>query len=241
MSGWTKFRKGVVGVLGGDIFNGKDSLVSRYANDFKDWFDGTAAQRKANQMNIENWNLQNAYNTPEAQMARYAAAGLNPNLIYSQQNTAGSIASVSPAQSGSETLGKAAQMLSSFYNIAGLIANVHNLQQQNKNLQTQDTLLSAQADYVDAQAQRYRYETNWLRGHGTSSFDDPKIRAGKSMFDYTRPYLEKFSDFLGSTYGHMTGEGKFVTLIRSRFHSQSELMDVARSYSDKGYVVYFSD
>lgn len=37
---------------------------------------------KQQQINLQNWNLQNAYNTPSAQMARLRAAGLNPNLIY---------------------------------------------------------------------------------------------------------------------------------------------------------------
>lgn len=32
--------------------------------------------------NIEAWNMQNEYNTPASQMARFKAAGLNPNLIY---------------------------------------------------------------------------------------------------------------------------------------------------------------
>jgi len=36
------------------------------------------------QKNIEMWNMQNAYNTPANQMARYREAGLNPNLIYGQ-------------------------------------------------------------------------------------------------------------------------------------------------------------
>lgn len=39
-----------------------------------------------NQWNIEQWNRENAYNSPAAQMARYKAAGLNPDLIYGQQN-----------------------------------------------------------------------------------------------------------------------------------------------------------
>ena len=42
--------------------------------------------RYTNQMNIENWNRQNEYNTPKAQMQRYKDAGLNPNLIYGQGN-----------------------------------------------------------------------------------------------------------------------------------------------------------
>lgn len=32
--------------------------------------------------NVEMWNMQNAYNTPSAQMERLQAAGLNPNLVY---------------------------------------------------------------------------------------------------------------------------------------------------------------
>lgn len=38
--------------------------------------------------NLELWNLQNEYNSPAAQMKRFQDAGLNPNLIYSQQNMA---------------------------------------------------------------------------------------------------------------------------------------------------------
>ena len=38
--------------------------------------------------NLQLWNLTNEYNSPAAQMHRYQDAGLNPNLIYGQQNTA---------------------------------------------------------------------------------------------------------------------------------------------------------
>lgn len=36
---------------------------------------------------LEMWNKQNAYNTPLAQMERYQAAGLNPNLVVGQGNS----------------------------------------------------------------------------------------------------------------------------------------------------------
>lgn len=39
-----------------------------------------------NQWNIDQWNRENAYNDPTAMMQRYANAGLNKNLIYSQGN-----------------------------------------------------------------------------------------------------------------------------------------------------------
>ena len=39
-----------------------------------------------NQWARENWNMQNQYNTPQNQMARFKEAGLNPHLIYGQGN-----------------------------------------------------------------------------------------------------------------------------------------------------------
>lgn len=48
---------------------------------------------------LQDWYRQNAYNSPAQQMKRYEAAGLNPNLIYGQQNTAGGIDTPSPPAS----------------------------------------------------------------------------------------------------------------------------------------------
>lgn len=59
----------------------------------KDWSDDTTAaynyllKQQENAYNLDLWNLANEYNSPAAQMSRYQDAGLNPNLIYSQQNT----------------------------------------------------------------------------------------------------------------------------------------------------------
>ena len=50
----------------------------------RDWNLNLAKQQ--NQWNIEQWNRENEYNSPSAQMARYKAAGLNSDLIYGQQN-----------------------------------------------------------------------------------------------------------------------------------------------------------
>jgi hypothetical protein len=49
----------------------------------------TVLTNKQNYNNsVKLWNMQNAYNTPKQQMQRYKEAGLNPNLIYNQQNIA---------------------------------------------------------------------------------------------------------------------------------------------------------
>lgn len=55
-----------------------------------------ALNDRAFQQNLQMWNLKNAYDSPEAQMARYEAAGLNKNLIYGQSNVSGSMPTAEP-------------------------------------------------------------------------------------------------------------------------------------------------
>lgn len=63
---------------------------SRQAQELYSWQLG---QQEAS--NIRLWNMQNEYNTPANQMLRFKEAGLNPNLIYGQTNTASPISTAS--------------------------------------------------------------------------------------------------------------------------------------------------
>lgn len=87
--------KSMAGPLVGAVGSILGSSINSSAN--------VKAQREANAANmelakykyekdLEMWNLQNEYNTPSAQMARFAAAGLNPNFMYGQ-GTAGNATS----------------------------------------------------------------------------------------------------------------------------------------------------
>lgn len=71
-------------VVGGSVLG---ALGNSYSQDY--------LSRQERDRNIALWNMQNAYNTPAEQMKRFKEAGLNPNLIYNQTNTAGSIGSYS--------------------------------------------------------------------------------------------------------------------------------------------------
>lgn len=82
------------GSLVGGLVSGIGSLLgTKKANDTN-----IQLARMANQWNIEQWERNNAYNAPAAQMERFQAAGLNPNLIYGQQNTANSIPAAQRAE-----------------------------------------------------------------------------------------------------------------------------------------------
>lgn len=67
----------VGGVLSGLINNASVNSANAANRAFQE-----QQQQQQNAYNLQMWNMQNAYNSPSAQMARYKAAGLNPNLIY---------------------------------------------------------------------------------------------------------------------------------------------------------------
>ncbi|MBS1353172.1 MAG: hypothetical protein HPZ82_06540 [Coprobacter sp.] len=85
-----------------DDYNANQLLLAENQQDYD-----REMWEKNNEWNLEMWNKQNEYNSPAAQMERYQKAGLNPNLIYGQQNTAGSIQGSSPLQARSPNQTKA--------------------------------------------------------------------------------------------------------------------------------------
>ena len=88
----SKFMDSTVGgAIAGGMMDGIGSLITIGAQ--------KAAATKAYNRQKEFWNMQNAYNTPKAQMDRLRAAGLNPALMYGQGNVgnAQGLSSVSKA------------------------------------------------------------------------------------------------------------------------------------------------
>lgn len=95
----------------------------------RDWSDTTTAafnyllKQQEQAYNLELWNLQNQYNSPAEQMKRYQDAGLNPNLIYGQQNEASSpaSASASPFRSSSPQARRMQTALNTINQIVGVV------------------------------------------------------------------------------------------------------------------------
>lgn len=86
-----------------------------------------ALAQLANKQEIDMWNMQNAYNTPAAQMERFKAAGLNPNLVY-QMGTPGNASSapgVHQSQAPNYTQAKVAKI----QNAMAVVNGVSNLAQ----------------------------------------------------------------------------------------------------------------
>lgn len=100
---------------------------------------------KTKQDNIAFWNMQNEYNSPQAQMKRLQEAGLNPNLVYGSgqaQQAAGNISTpdVQSPQWRTPEYGNSLQNLSQYFDFEIKQAQVDNLKAQTANTQEQTLL-----------------------------------------------------------------------------------------------------
>lgn len=100
-------------------------------------------QNYAYNKNLEQWHLENAYNSPAAQVARYKSAGLNPNLIYGDGGAMAAANSPTMQIEGSNAAAPAAAPYSEMPAIGGNFAEV-------AGLGIQQMLASAQARKLDA-------------------------------------------------------------------------------------------
>lgn len=121
--------------------------------------------------NLEFWNLQNDYNSPQSQMNRFQEAGLNPHLIYGQGNAgnAGAISTpdVQTPQTRSPEWGNAISAGGLPYLMAQ--ADLKIKQAQANNLQAQNSVILE--DAMLRRAQTYATEINAKRGVFNLDFD----------------------------------------------------------------------
>ncbi len=100
------------------------------------------AEARANAQNIKFWNMQNAYNTPAQQMARFKDAGLNPNLIYGK-GTPGNAEQITGAKAPDYEMDNPLANITDFADIKAKDAQKNNLNSQTANV-SMDTLIKAQ-------------------------------------------------------------------------------------------------
>lgn len=103
------------------------------------------------QHSLEDWTMQNDYNSPSAQMQRLKMAGLNPNLVYGKgaDNVSGTVRSADAGswnpQAPKFDLGAAAQSgLSAYYDAQVKQGQIDNLKEQNNVLVNDAALKAAQ-------------------------------------------------------------------------------------------------
>lgn len=125
----------------------KELAEYQYSKDLEMW-------ERQRQSNLDLWNMQNQYNSPASQMSRYRDAGLNPNLIYGQQNVSGPVKSPEIAKyqaprveyPGINYAQALPAMIAGYQDFQMKQAQVDNLQAQNPLIKRQSLLTARKAE-----------------------------------------------------------------------------------------------
>ena len=196
MSGWLKtFGKtalaGLAGGIGPGLFSlGSDLLSNRGAK---------RRQNLANQQNIEFWNMQNAYNTPKAQMGRLQDAGLNPNLIYGSNANTGVAGQIAPSKASPYNVRNPVPLQAAL--LTSQIANLDSVTEKNNadtaiKLGIKDPMIrgaGAKADLAVQQALQAGVKTKEITAQQVAT---TKSLQQKAMTDIAnRKYAEALTDF----------------------------------------------
>lgn len=110
---------------------------------------------------IEFWNMQNDYNTPTAQMKRFADSGLNPNLMYGQGTNGNSSFSPTPAMPKTSPYQPKNTLhgVNSSFQVMNLLSQNENLKVQNENIKADTELKRAQDLNTRQQTSTEQYRT----------------------------------------------------------------------------------
>lgn len=146
-----------------------------------------------NRWNIEQWNRENAYNSPAAQMARYKAAGLNPDLMYGQQN----LSAASPEMTAGE--GSQPTDVSNLANkrtIGDIVSQAATTRLTN----AQAKLAESQANKTDAETTGQGYQNDILKSDaafrdalnsGTVSLNNMSLKVSEKGMQLTDEQITK--------------------------------------------------
>lgn len=169
-----------------------------------------AQRAEQNRLNLQQWARENSYNSPSAQMARYADAGLNPNLIYGQSNTAAQ----SPTLVGGASMDfapygqMAQQSLLLGAQIDNIKADTENKRADAANKEENKNLLNEQCKLVAQEVRKLTEENNFYFNpivrekivSASSDINGSPDQVGDSVQKYvTNHFAEKFHkefDFL---------------------------------------------
>lgn len=157
---------GMTGGLLGGLGSGLMGAGFSFLDGANDYYWNRKNMDYQNQLMIDNWNMQNAYNHPAAQMERFREAGLNPNLIYGQTNMSGGVGTPSAGGSPSSIMS----------NIVGR-EQVRNMRAQNDNLHAQNDNLHAHGVLTREQARSLRIQNDLAERAGQFADSPSWLRA----------------------------------------------------------------
>jgi len=123
-----------------------NSIFTRDAEKRQQNYNQRVYERNRNDA-LSDWNMQNEYNSPEAQMRRFKEAGLNPNLIYGS-GTSSPSSPIKQSESGSFQAtpmkidqGAIGDSINTYYNVQKQQAEIDNMKTANEVMEKNKLLM----------------------------------------------------------------------------------------------------
>ena len=191
--------------------------------------------RTQNQWNIEQWQRENDYNSPTAQMSRFRAAGLNPNLVYGQMSNGASSPTLTSGAASSPTDMSA---IGNKRNFGQAMQEALNLEMQKAQIEaikagtektkedTKNVTASTEALTIDNMYRAAKHEQDLQVGGMT-------IRLGKSTLKMNDQQMENLKADLEETVATVESIKQSVEESKARVEllgvqKESQLADIIR-------------
>ena len=138
---------------------------------------GRKSQERANEHNVNFWNMQNEYNSPTSQMQRLREAGLNPNMLYGGPTgtAAGNAEKIAPAKAAPFQFNNPSQSFNSVAQTENTRAQTDNLKVQNTVLVQEALLKAAQTGEVGIKTATGKFDLTLARELRENSVDASKL------------------------------------------------------------------
>lgn len=250
MSAWTDLLSGgLLGGVGDAVSSAIGGIVSAVQQKKEQQFEAEEAQkardfnaaeadknrqwqtdeREATQeWNLAQWERENEYNSPEAQLERMLAAGINPNSAVGQiggnNNQSGTVRT-SP-QSGGAASGPAASGPSIAGNLADLIGNSLNTMWQNADLMAgitgKNITNSRLAKQLDAQINQI--ESQIAKNYSDVDVNDQNIEESKTNVEFTKANTDKVREEINVLKQKTPLELQAMALTNSKIMTEMRLI-----------------
>lgn len=230
--------------LGGSLLGGLSSLFGASSQN--------AANMKLaeyqNEWNYKMWQEQNVYNSPKQQMARFAEAGLNPNLIYGQGNSGN--ASGFPQAVGYQQTEGISKFGNSISQIIPQLQNLALVQEQINNAKKQGAQIDAQTEDIKARTAKTLYDTTFSKKSENYNLDFLSARLNQlkeqiSSSEFERSWRDKLyqAKLANDNLSYEKELYNFQELRDYRKYRDAEIklrlnsMDLANSLSEKMMIM----
>lgn len=165
------------------------------------WFNQLAYKQQVKD-NIAQWHRENAYNTPSAMMERFKDAGLNPDLIYGQQNESGHMQVAPEAAATPNVSGVASSIQASLQQREMMDAQIDLMKSEaeknRSDVQHNEGDLTLRGQEIDAIVENYKRE--WEHLKHKMNLDDSLARLYdqnvKESIERTQTYAQQIAESL---------------------------------------------